>query len=78
VYLQGICCEHVGQDGEAHAQYLRILSEFPYFKDTRERVRRTYQKHLESAVGTRAHTLEKRTQVDEPERERAMARAPRG
>jgi tetratricopeptide (TPR) repeat protein len=75
VYLQGVCCEDVGQFGEAHALFLRILSEFPYFKDTRERVRRTYQKHLEAAVETRAQLLEKRTQVEVPEH--AIGRAAR-
>lgn len=75
VYLQGVCCEQVGQYGEAHALFLRILSEFPYFKDTRERVRRTYQRHLEAAVETRARTIEKRTQVGVLETE--AARVPR-
>jgi hypothetical protein len=37
---------------------------FPYFKDTRERVRRTYQRHLESALEPRAEVLEKRTHLD--------------
>jgi tetratricopeptide (TPR) repeat protein len=64
VYLKGVSCEHLGQYSEAHAFFLQILSEFPYFKDVRERVRRTYQKHLESALGPRAEVLEKRTHLD--------------
>lgn len=64
VYLKGVCCEQLGQNAEAHALFLQLLSEFPYFKDTRERVRRTYQKHLEAALGPRAEVLEKRTNLD--------------
>jgi len=64
VYLKGVCCEQLGQNAEAHALFLQLLSEFPYFKDTRERVRRTYQKHLEAALGSRAEVLEKRTHLD--------------
>jgi tetratricopeptide (TPR) repeat protein len=64
VYLKGVCCEQIGQNAEAHALFLQLLSEFPYFKDTRERVRRTYQKHLEAALGSRAEVLEKRTHLD--------------
>ena len=64
VYLKGVCCEQLGQNAEAHTFFLQLLSEFPYFKDTRERVRRTYQKHLEAALGSRAEVLEKRTHLD--------------
>ncbi len=76
VYQKAVCCEQLGHHGEAHTLYLHILSEFPYFKDTRERVRRTYQRHLESAVEPRAEALEKRTQLEMAER--AAGRAPRG
>jgi len=76
IYQKAVCCEQLGHHGEAHALYLHILSEFPYFKDTRERVRRTYQRHLESAVEPRAEALEKRTQLETAER--AAERAPRG
>ena len=64
VYLKGICCEQLGLHSEAHAYFLQILSEFPYYKDVRDRVRRTYQKHLEMALEPRAEVLEKRTQLD--------------
>jgi hypothetical protein len=64
VYLRASCCERLGENGEAHALFLQLLSEFPYFKDTRERARTTYQKHLETALETRAELLEKRTQLD--------------
>jgi hypothetical protein len=63
-YLKAVCCEQLGLYSESHAHFLQILSEFPYFKDVRERVRRTYQKHLESALEPRAEVLEKRTQLD--------------
>jgi tetratricopeptide (TPR) repeat protein len=74
-YLKGVCCEQLGQYGEAHTLFLHILSEFPYFKDTRDRVRRTYQKHLESSVEPRAEVLEKRTQAESAEPE--VLRVPR-
>jgi tetratricopeptide (TPR) repeat protein len=64
VYLQGVCCERLGRWGEAHSHYLDLLSQTPGFKDTRERARVTYQQHLETALETRAHLLEKRTQLD--------------
>jgi hypothetical protein len=63
-YLKAVCCERLGNFGEAHALFLQLLSEVPYFKDTRERVRATYQKHLESALETRVETLEKRTHLE--------------
>ena len=63
-YLKGVSCEQLGLYSEAHAYFLQILSEFPYYKDVRERVRRTYQKHLETALVPRAEVLEKRTQLD--------------
>jgi tetratricopeptide (TPR) repeat protein len=63
-YLRAVCHERLSEYGEAHALFLQLLSEFPYFKDTRERARVTYQKHLETALETRAEVLEKRTQLD--------------
>jgi len=74
-YLKGVCCELLGQYGEAHTLFLHILSEFPYFKDTRDRVRRTYQRHLESSVEPRAEVLEKRTQMEVAES--AIERTPK-
>jgi hypothetical protein len=63
-YLKGVCGEQLGLYAEAHSSFAQVLSEFPYFKDVRERVRRTYQKHLESALGPRAEVLEKRSHLD--------------
>ena len=63
-YLKGVSCEQLGLHSEAHACFLKILGEFPYYKDVRERVRRSYQKHLETALEPRAEVLEKRTQLD--------------
>jgi len=63
-YLKAVCCERLGNFGEAHALFLQLLSEVPYFKDTRERVRATYQKHLEEALETRVEALEKRTHLE--------------
>ncbi|MFQ5599142.1 MAG: tetratricopeptide repeat protein [Candidatus Krumholzibacteriia bacterium] len=64
LYLQAGCNEQLGQFGEAHALYLRLVSEFPGFKDTHERARATYQQHLEGCLETRALVLEKRTDLD--------------
>src|SRR5262249_57538028 len=86
--LKGVCWELLVQYGESHMLFLQILSEFPYFKDTRERVRRTYQRHLEMSIEPRAEVLEKRTQVESsdsapsaaletPTRAEAPAPAPR-
>jgi tetratricopeptide (TPR) repeat protein len=60
VYLLAICSELLGHYGEAHARYLRLLSEAPGYKDTHKRARETYQKHLETSLETRALVLEKR------------------
>jgi len=64
VYLKAVCCERLGNFSEAHALFLQLLSEVPYFKDTRERVRATYKKHLEAALETRVEALEKRTHLE--------------
>jgi tetratricopeptide (TPR) repeat protein len=60
VYLLATCSEQLGHYGEAHARYLRLLSESPGYKDTHKRARETYQKHLETSLETRPLVLEKR------------------
>lgn len=64
MYLQARCNEQLGQTGMAHALYLRVLSEFPGYKDAFERARDTYQRHLETSLETRALVLEKRTPME--------------
>jgi tetratricopeptide (TPR) repeat protein len=64
VYLLAICNEQLGHYGEAHARYLRLLSEAPGYKDTHKRARETYQKHLETSLETRALVLEKRMSLE--------------
>ncbi len=64
LYLQARCAELLGRFAEAHATYLRIVSEFPEFKDAQEKARATYRKHLETGLETRALVLEKRTGLE--------------
>ena len=64
LYLQARCAEIVGRFAEAHATYLRIVSEFPEFKDAQEKARSTYRRHLETSLETRALVLEKRTGLE--------------
>lgn len=64
LYLQARSAELLGRFAEAHATYLRIVSEYPDFKDAHEKSRSTYRRHLETTLETRALTLEKRTGID--------------
>jgi uncharacterized protein HemY len=62
--LQARCYEQLGRYGEAHAVYLSILGEFPDSKEAHQKVRSTYQKHLETCLEPKAIALEKRTSLE--------------